>query len=107
MQILLDECLPVRLRRELPGHVVNSVSELGWSGIRNGTLLKRMAEHRFAVLITADQNISHQQNFQIAGVAAVILIGTTNRLADLLPLMPAALRALTGIQPGDVIRIGV
>ncbi len=30
MKVLLDECLPKRLKRELPGHDVKRVQEMGW-----------------------------------------------------------------------------
>ena len=43
MRILLDECVPRRLRGELPGHDVQTVPELGWSGKKNGELLALMA----------------------------------------------------------------
>ena len=33
--ILLDECLPARLRRDLPGHEVLTVPRAGWAGIRS------------------------------------------------------------------------
>ncbi len=31
MRILLDECLDWRLRRDLPGHDVKTVQEMGWA----------------------------------------------------------------------------
>src|SRR5439155_4659682 len=94
MRILLDECLPRRLRRELPGHDVHSVPEMGWSGKKNGELLQLMTGQGFEVLLTVDQSIRHQQNLQAAGVAVLVLVAPSNRLADLLPRMPAAQAAL-------------
>ena len=47
MRILLDECVPRRLRRELPGHDVGSVPEMGWSGKKNGELLALMTTDGF------------------------------------------------------------
>jgi hypothetical protein len=35
----------------------------------------------------------------------VILCAVTNRLGDLKPLVPAALRALDSIQPGELVRV--
>jgi hypothetical protein len=40
-----------------------------------------------------------------AGVAVVVLVAATNRLADLLPLVPSALAALATITQGDVVEI--
>ena len=61
MRILLDECVPRKLTRELPGHECRTVTEMGWAGIKNGRLL-RLAENQFDVFLTADQNLQYQQN---------------------------------------------
>ena len=105
MRVLLDECVPRRLRRELPGHDVRTVPEMGWSGKKNGELLQLMAGQNLEVLLTVDQTIRYQQNLQAAGVAAVVLVAVSNRLADLLPLVPSALAALGSIKPGDVVEV--
>ena len=39
MKVVLDECLPKRLARELTGHDARTVQQMGWSGISNGELL--------------------------------------------------------------------
>ena len=44
MRLLLDECVPKRLKRELPGHHVKTVQDMGRAGIKNGALLKRTGE---------------------------------------------------------------
>jgi len=97
MRILLDECVPRRLRRELPGHDVHTVSDLGWSGKKNGELLQVMAGQNFDVLLTVDQGIRHQQNLRAGGIAVVGLVAVSNRLADLVPLMPSVLAVLASI----------
>ena len=40
MWILLDECVPRKLRGELPGHDIKTVAEMGWAGTKNGVLLR-------------------------------------------------------------------
>lgn len=105
MRILLDECVPRRLRRELPGHDVRTVHEMGWQGKKNGELLELMVTQGFEVLMTVDQNLRHQQNLPTHGVAVIVLIAASNRLADLTPLMPPARLALDSIHPGDVVEI--
>lgn len=59
-RVLLDENLPRQLKRELPDYAVRTVAEVGWAGIKNGTLL-RLAESEFDLFVTADQNLSYQQ----------------------------------------------
>lgn len=40
MKILLDESIPRRLKRDIKGHFVKTVPEVGWQGKKNGELLK-------------------------------------------------------------------
>ena len=105
MRVLLDECVPKRLGRELTGHAVRTVPQEGWSGKKNGELLRLMSAAGFEVLLTVDQGIRHQQNLQAAGVAVVVMFGASNQLADLAPLMPDVLIALNTIQADDVVEI--
>ena len=42
MRILLDECAPRPLKRELVEYDIRSVIEMGWSGKKNGELLQRV-----------------------------------------------------------------
>ena len=105
MRILLDECVPRRFQKELPGHDVRTVHALGWSGKKNGELLQLMSAQGFDVLLTVDQNLRHQQNLQGTNSAILVLVAPTNRLADLIPLAPAALAALASIKPGDIVEI--
>lgn len=105
MRLLIDECAPRRLRTHFPGHDVRTVPEMGWSGKKDGELLALMAGAGFEVLVTVDQNIRHQQNLAASGIAVIVLVAPTNRLADLVPLAPSALAALATIQPGDVVEI--
>jgi hypothetical protein len=39
VRVLLDECLPRRLKRELVGHDARTAPEMGWASKRNGELL--------------------------------------------------------------------
>ena len=105
MRILLDECVPRPLRHELPGHDVYTVPDLGWSGKKNGELLRLMLPEKFEVFLTVDQNLRYQQNLRTAGVAVVVLVASTNRLADLVPAMPKVLAALGTIQAGDYVEL--
>ncbi len=66
--MLLDECVPRKLKRELTQHQVLSVTERGWSGIENGALLA-LAEAEFDVFLTVDQNIQYQQNLKASTIA--------------------------------------
>ncbi|MBI1802622.1 MAG: DUF5615 family PIN-like protein [Chloroflexi bacterium] len=104
MRILLDECLPRRLKREFVGHDVATVSEMGWQGEKNGELLQ-LAAGRFDIFVTIDQNLRYQQPLSRFGIAMLLLTASNNQLATLKPLMPAVLQAIKSIRPGDVVRV--
>jgi len=70
MRLLLDECVPRPLKRELTGHQVSTVVEMGWSNKRNGELLTLVRAEGFDAFLTVDQNLTFQQNLQAAGVAS-------------------------------------
>ena len=105
MRILLDECVPRRLRRELIGHDVRTVPEMGWSDEKDGDLLRAMIGHGFEVLVTVDRNLRHQQDLPSAGVALIVLVAASNRLVDLVPLMSSVRTALGSVAPGDIVEI--
>lgn len=106
MRILLDECVPRPLRRELSGHEIRTVTEMGWAGKRNGELLKLIIGYPFDVFLTVDQNLRYQQNLRKAGIAVVVLVARTNRLDDLIPLIPSVRTKLETIQRGEYVEVG-
>ena len=101
MNILLDENLDWRLRRDLPGHTVESVPLIGWAGMKNGALLAA-AQKRFDVLLTMDSNMVHQQRLEDFEIAVIALRARSNRLADTRPLMPKVLSILSTLKPGTL-----
>src|SRR4029077_3330472 len=60
MRLLLDEHLPIGLAAEFPGHAVHTVSGRGWTGIKNGELLRRM-NGQYDALVTMDRSVEFQQ----------------------------------------------
>lgn len=105
MRLLLDECVPTRLRRALPGHEVRTVQEAGWAGVKNGALL-RAADGQFDALLTVDQGVEHQQNLTGFAIGVVVMAAASNDIDDLRPLVPAVLEALDQLQPGEIRRVG-
>lgn len=81
MRILLDECAPRPLKRELVDYKIRTVVEMGWSGKKNGELLRLMNQEGFTILLTTDQNLRYL-------------------------LMPDVCSVLTTISPGQVIEVG-
>jgi hypothetical protein len=98
MRVLLDECVPRALRKELPGHEVTTVAEAGWAGVNNGELLQRAAA-LFDVFITIDRNLEYQQNFADIALAVIVVHAPSNDVSVLRPLMPAVLAAISEAKP--------
>jgi predicted nuclease of predicted toxin-antitoxin system len=101
MTILLDHCLPKRLRRFLPGYTVTTAREMRWEEIRNGELLA-LAEKQFEVFLTIDKGIKYQQNMTGRTIAVITLRAKSNQIEALAPLMTQVLDLLPTAQPGQV-----
>jgi hypothetical protein len=93
VRVLLDECLPGRLKRELVGHDVKTAPEMGWASKKNGELLA-LAAGEFDIFLTSDRNLSHQQNLSALDIAVIVLVAASNRIDDLRPLVPRVLEVL-------------
>ncbi len=106
MRILLDEPLPRPLARLLPEHEVRTVAAMGWTGRRNGELLQLPAGD-FDALLTADQNLEHQQNVSALPIAIVVLVAPTNRIESLRPLIPILLRTFETLAPRQLVHVSV
>lgn len=101
MRVLLDGCVPRRLANELTGHEVKTAPEMGWADFDDGPLLDAM-NGRFDVLVTVDKSLPKQQRLDNRPFAVVVLRARTNRLIDLLPLVPALRLAIEELRPGQV-----
>ncbi len=72
MKIIIDECVPHIVKKRLPHRQIKTVQELGWSGVKNGELLK-LVETDFDVFVTSDKNLSYQQNLANRKTAILLL----------------------------------
>jgi hypothetical protein len=106
VKLLLDECIDRRLSRDLAGHDVKTVPQMGWAGIKNGELLI-LAEKEFDVFITIDRNLSFQQNIPKFNIAVLVLHASSNRLADLKPLAPKMLSMMPTLKKGEAEHVGI
>ena len=84
--MLLDEHLPKRLKLDLPEYEVFTVRDMGWSGVKNGELLKLMLKNNFEILITFDKNLQHQQNFSKYTILVIVLNAEINTYSALTKL---------------------
>jgi hypothetical protein len=105
MRVLLDECLPRKLKQDIRADIVRTVPELGWASVDNGALL-RLAESKFDVFLTQDRNLEYQQNLATVDLAVIVLVAPTNDIDDLRPLMNTVNEAILTVKTGDVRYVG-
>jgi hypothetical protein len=77
---------------------------MGWDELKNRKLLATVAT-AFDVLLTVDRNMKAEQNLRVLPVTVIVLIGRSNRLRDLLPLLPILEDALIAIKFGQLIEV--
>ena len=75
--------------------------EMGWASRRNGELLA-LAVGQFDVFLTADRNLSYQQDVSAFDIAVVVLVARSNRFEDLRPLAPQILEVVDTAARGRV-----
>jgi hypothetical protein len=105
VKVFLDEYVDWRLSRAIAGHDVKTARQMGWLAIKNGEL-PALASQAFDVFVTVDRNLSFQQNVATWPIAVIVLQARTNRLGDLMPLVPDLLDAIETAKPGTVQHVG-
>jgi hypothetical protein len=78
---------------------------MGWTGVKNGEFL-RLLSGQFEVFVTVDRSLMHQQNLAAQPFAIIVLCARTNRLADLLPLVPDLLATAPTAPAGVATMVG-
>ena len=82
MKILLDECATRKLRKVLDGDEIFTVTEMGWSGIKNGKLLSVAVKEGFDLLLTIDKNVEYQQNIVAYPISIVVFDVVRNKVEE-------------------------
>lgn len=107
MRILIDESRPRQLVPLLIGHDARMVQAEGWSSVKNGELLRRAAAAGFDAFVTPDRKLEYQQHMPRVGVAVIVLLAHTNRIEDIVSLVPALLDVLPEARVGTVTHVVV
>jgi hypothetical protein len=106
MKVLLDECIPRKLKFALPEYDCKTVPEAGFAGQKNGRLLSLAEDAGFELFLTMDKGIEYQQNLAGRRIAILVVRARSNRLADLLSNVEACRAIMSSIRPGEVKRVG-
>jgi ABC-type molybdate transport system substrate-binding protein len=75
---------------------------MGWTGTKNGELLRR-AEAEFDVFVTADQQLRYQQN--LSGRKLAIIVLPTNQVRIVVALLSKIEESMKQAQPGMYLEI--
>jgi hypothetical protein len=102
-RVLLDHCVPRRVRQALVDCESTTAFKRGWSELKNGALLKAAEDAGFDVLVTADKNLRYQQKLTARHIAMVEL--PTNSLPALLPHFAAIGEAVNRVQAGEYLEL--
>jgi PIN like domain len=102
MKIIIDECVPSIVKRELPALSIVTVQEMGWAGVKNGELLKLVAAE-FDVFITSDKNLRYQQNLTTFDIAIILL--PSNQVPVVKELLGQIETAMKSIKRNDFIEL--
>ena len=105
MKLLLDECVPRKLKEHLSGYECVTAPEAGMAGKKNGELLDRAEQAGFQVFLTVDRGIEYEQNLSGRRIAVVIVFAKASRLFDLIPQVLKVLRVLQSINPGQLVQV--
>jgi len=94
--------MPRNLRRDLAEFLVRTAQKEGWSGVKNGELLRSASEF-FDVLVTIDQRMRYQQNMPQFDIGVVVIEVPDTRIRFLRALLPQIRDAIERVMPGEVI----
>lgn len=106
MRVLLDECVDARFAPHVVGFDTDTVLGKGWSGVSNGKLLA-LAQAEFEVFVTVDKNLSFQQHLPNFSIAVILIHCRSNRVQDLLEVLPNLLAAIPSAPAGQVTHVAV
>ena len=103
-RVVLDNCVPRTLIRHLATLDVRRVEDYGWADEDDGPLL-RLIEPVCDVFVTVDRNLPFQQRLDNRPFATIVLRARSNRVSDLVPLVPRLLELVPTVAPGSVSNI--
>ena len=105
MKILIDECLPSRLKHQYPDHIVFTVQEMGWEGKKDKELLKLAVDEGFEIFITIDKNIEHQQNISEIRLGIIVFDIPRTKLENLIPMTNKVIELISKARPFKVYQV--
>jgi hypothetical protein len=103
LRLLFDRNIPDPLARHLTGFVVRRTQDEGRNTLKNGELLDVAEQARFFAMLSADQNLKHQQNLLGRRLALVVL--STPKWTELRNQISAVQAALDAAASGGYVEV--
>jgi predicted nuclease of predicted toxin-antitoxin system len=104
-RVLLDACVPHRLRRGLGAFEVETAWRAALDQIPDRALLDAI-DGTYDVLVTRDRNLTSQQTIVGRSFAVVVLHTLDQSPAAFDALLPQLVAAIAAASPGTVTRVG-
>lgn len=103
-RVIVDECLPRKLKNLMPGVDALTVPEAGFAGVKNGMLLS-LIKGRFDAFVTIDANLEDQQNLKDLSFGIVVIHAKSNRYVDIEPMKEWISDAVLVVLAGQIVHI--
>ncbi len=84
---------------------VCTVTEMGWSGLKNGNLMRVAIDAQFDILLTIDKNLEYQQNMNKYPIIVVVFDVEKSKIDFLKLLIPQFKAQINDFKNGSVYRI--
>jgi hypothetical protein len=106
MLVLFDNSTPRTLARYLlEHHTITEARARGWGRLENGDLLSEAETAGFEVFVTADKNLSYQQNLTGRKIAIVVL--GQGRWTLIKPHVAQVIAAVNAATPGSFAEVDI
>jgi hypothetical protein len=106
MLVLFDNSTPRTLARYLlDRHTITEARARGWGQLENGDLLDEAEAAGFEVFVTADKNLSYQQNLTSRKIAIVVL--GKGRWSVIKPHIAKVVAAVDAATPGSLAEVDI
>lgn len=104
-RVLLDQNVPIGVRRVLDHHDVSTARHLDWHELRNGDLIAAAEAASFDVMVTCDRGIKYQQNLTDRRLAIVVL--STNDWGRMRFSLSQIVTAIDGARAGSFVDVTI
>jgi len=103
--IIIDECLPKKLRIFFKEHTVWTVPQIGLQGAKDKDLLEELDKKGIDCFITIDGNIEYQQQFKNRSFSTIVVRSYSNRFKDLELLRQDLVEALKEVGEVKIVHV--